>query len=122
MSHCLRHVEEPLADHCRSCGHPFCTRCLVWAFGATKPPYCVGCALSASGVRPGARPPVVARAAEPAAAGDQPVVADVKLLLHTLLSVRMHGGTGDPVDVSHLSSGSDLVLAVEVESNVGVGE
>lgn len=58
VKHCVRHSEEPLAEHCRACGHPFCNRCLVWAFGPKKPPYCISCALSASGVRPGARPPV----------------------------------------------------------------
>ena len=51
MNHCLRHYEEPIANHCRACNHPFCGRCLVYAFGPKKPPYCVGCALTASGVR-----------------------------------------------------------------------
>ncbi len=55
MSHCLRHYEEPPAGTCRSCKQPFCTRCLVWAFGPKKPPFCVACALSASGVRPSHR-------------------------------------------------------------------
>lgn len=58
MNHCLRHYEEPIADRCRSCNHPFCGRCLVYAFGPKKPPYCVGCALTASGVRNGHRPVV----------------------------------------------------------------
>lgn len=62
MNHCLRHYEESVAGHCRSCGQPFCSRCLVYAFGPKKPPYCVGCALYASGVRSGTRnvapPPV----------------------------------------------------------------
>ena len=51
MSHCMRHYEEPVAGHCRTCNRPFCTRCLVFAFGPDKPPFCVGCALAASGVR-----------------------------------------------------------------------
>lgn len=51
MNHCVRHYEEPINGRCRSCNHPFCSRCLVYAFGPKKPPYCVGCALTASGVR-----------------------------------------------------------------------
>jgi hypothetical protein len=37
--------------HCRTCGRAYCSRCLVFAFGPNKPPYCVSCALTASGVR-----------------------------------------------------------------------
>jgi hypothetical protein len=55
VNHCMRHYEETVAGHCRSCGQPFCSRCLVYAFGPKKPPYCVGCALYASGVRSGTR-------------------------------------------------------------------
>ncbi len=55
MNHCMRHYEETIAGVCRSCGQPFCSRCLVYAFGPKKPPYCVGCALYASGVRSGTR-------------------------------------------------------------------
>lgn len=55
MNHCLRHYEEPVAATCRACNHPFCTRCLVFSFGPKKPPYCVGCALHAAGVRNGQR-------------------------------------------------------------------
>lgn len=51
MTHCMRHFEEPEVARCRSCDRPFCNRCLVWAFGPNKPPFCVGCALNASGVR-----------------------------------------------------------------------
>ncbi len=51
MSHCMRHFEEPYVAHCRTCDRPFCGRCLVFAFGPDKPPYCIGCALNASGVR-----------------------------------------------------------------------
>ncbi len=81
MDHCIRHYEEPYVAHCRVCNRPFCNRCLVFAFGADKPPYCVGCALTASGVRnnsktvpgdggqPGA---TVDRRIERAAAADQP--------------------------------------------------
>ena len=62
MSHCIRHYEEPMEAECRTCGRPFCGRCLVFAFGPNKPPYCVGCALTASGVRNQHRVPVAAPA------------------------------------------------------------
>jgi len=55
VNHCLRHYEEPITAHCRACQHPFCARCLVYAFGPKKPPFCVGCALHASGIRNGQR-------------------------------------------------------------------
>lgn len=55
MNHCLRHYEEPIEAICRACKHPFCGRCLVYSFGLKKPPYCVGCALHASGIRNGTR-------------------------------------------------------------------
>ena len=51
MNHCVRHYEEPVTAHCRTCQRPYCGRCLVYSFGPKKPPFCVGCALSASGVR-----------------------------------------------------------------------
>lgn len=61
-NHCMRHFEEPVAALCKTCQRPFCDRCLVYSFGPKKPPYCVGCALSASGVR-AAKVPVAARLA-----------------------------------------------------------
>lgn len=51
MNHCIRHFEEPVAGVCRTCQHTFCDRCLVYSFGPKKAPFCVGCALDASGVR-----------------------------------------------------------------------
>lgn len=51
VAHCVRHFEEPVMALCRTCGQPYCSRCLVFAFGPKKPPYCVSCALTASGVR-----------------------------------------------------------------------
>jgi len=64
MNHCVRHYEETMAGTCRSCHAPFCSRCLVFAFGPKKPPFCIGCALNAGGVRNGYKvTPVV----EPAA-------------------------------------------------------
>lgn len=68
MSHCLRHFEEPPAGTCRTCQQPFCTRCLVWAFGPKKPPFCVACALRASGVRPSHRTATGSPAADAAPA------------------------------------------------------
>jgi hypothetical protein len=55
MAHCMRHYEEPMEAACRTCNRPFCSRCLVFAFGPNKPPYCVSCALAASGVRNNAK-------------------------------------------------------------------
>ncbi len=48
---CARHQFEAAEDVCRTCGHDFCGECLVYAFGTGKPPYCLSCALAASGVR-----------------------------------------------------------------------
>jgi hypothetical protein len=56
----MRHFEEPEAARCRTCDRPFCNRCLVWSFGPNKPPYCIGCALTASGVRTPPKTVVVA--------------------------------------------------------------
>lgn len=67
MTHCMRHFEEPMAGVCRTCNRPFCGRCLVFAFGPDKPPYCVGCALAASGVRNNMKTVVVAGGATPTA-------------------------------------------------------
>lgn len=55
VNHCLRHYEEPVAAICRACNYPFCARCLVYSFGPKKAPFCVGCALHASGIRNGMR-------------------------------------------------------------------
>lgn len=48
---CYVHGFELAENHCRNCGMQFCSECLVYAFGANKPPYCISCALAASGVR-----------------------------------------------------------------------
>jgi hypothetical protein len=59
---CIRHTFELADAHCRSCGNEFCNECLVYAFGTSKPPYCVACALAAAGVRSNAGlPPKVSR-------------------------------------------------------------
>jgi hypothetical protein len=48
---CDKHTFELAEGMCRRCGIWFCTSCLVYAFGAKKPPYCVACAIHAAGVR-----------------------------------------------------------------------
>jgi hypothetical protein len=71
MAHCIRHYEEPFVANCRACGSSFCGRCLVFSFGPRKPPYCVGCALTASGVRNNSKKVVVAAAAPPPPKADR---------------------------------------------------
>jgi hypothetical protein len=61
----MRHYEEPVVAHCRTCAKPYCSRCLVYSFGPDKPPDCVGCALTASGVRNKNKPVVVQAEAGP---------------------------------------------------------
>ena len=53
---CVKHTFDVAYALCRQCGQPFCTTCLVFAFGPSKPPYCVKCAIGASGVRSNAAP------------------------------------------------------------------
>jgi hypothetical protein len=48
---CEKHQFESAIDVCRTCGRDFCGECLVYPFGDDKAPYCLDCALSASGVR-----------------------------------------------------------------------
>jgi hypothetical protein len=48
---CHVHGFELAENSCRNCVFEFCSECLVYAFGARKPPYCIACALAASGVR-----------------------------------------------------------------------
>ena len=71
MAHCTRHYEEPVVANCRTCNKPYCSRCLVYSFGPDKPPYCVGCALTASGVR--SKPTTVTVVVEEAPATDRRV-------------------------------------------------
>lgn len=60
---CVKHQFETGEAMCRHCGDWFCGECLVYSFGPSKPPFCVGCALAASGVRSNAakRPKVSRR-------------------------------------------------------------
>lgn len=60
---CERHLFDQAVDLCGRCGSEFCNDCIVYAFGPNKPPYCLGCAVEAAGVRKGAgyRPPISRR-------------------------------------------------------------
>ena len=49
---CGEHPDKRSVGVCRSCDGEFCVDCLVFSFGRMKPPYCVACALQASGVHP----------------------------------------------------------------------
>jgi hypothetical protein len=53
---CAKHTFDVAHTLCRQCGQAFCTTCLVYAFGPSKPPFCVKCAIGASGVRSNAAP------------------------------------------------------------------
>lgn len=52
---CNRHSFEYAENVCSSCGIAFCHDCLVYPRGPKKPPFCVQCAIAASGVRSSAR-------------------------------------------------------------------
>jgi hypothetical protein len=60
---CDKHLFEGAEDRCGRCGYEFCGECLVYAFGAKKPPYCIPCAVAAAGIRSnaGVRPMADAR-------------------------------------------------------------
>lgn len=51
QDHCSDHQFEPAVDVCRQCRRPCCHECVVYAFGADQPPYCLPCAMRAAGVR-----------------------------------------------------------------------
>ncbi len=48
---CVKHHFDMAEGQCLACGYLFCGRCLVFAKGPSKPPYCLNCALTAAGVR-----------------------------------------------------------------------
>ena len=48
---CSKHLSERAEDFCRACAQPFCGDCLVYALGPNRPPYWIGCAIAAAGVR-----------------------------------------------------------------------
>jgi len=60
---CDKHLFEGAEDRCGKCGYEFCGECLVYSFGAKKPPYCIPCAVAAAGIRSnaGIRPMADAR-------------------------------------------------------------
>ncbi len=51
---CERHLFDQAIDLCGRCGLELCADCLVYSFGAKKPPFCLPCAVEAAGVRQGA--------------------------------------------------------------------
>jgi len=51
MDSCERHPHEVGSAICRRCGGAWCRDCLVYSFGANKPPFCMACAMVAGGVR-----------------------------------------------------------------------
>lgn len=48
---CVRHPMTMGEHICGECGHQFCAECVVFPFGAAKPPMCIACALERGGVR-----------------------------------------------------------------------
>jgi hypothetical protein len=48
---CERHLFDRAIDLCGRCGGEYCTDCLVYSFGPSKPPYCLPCAVARAGVR-----------------------------------------------------------------------
>jgi hypothetical protein len=79
LTHCVKHTFESPEGECRVCGNTYCQRCLVFPFGPNKPPYCVACAIEASGVRMNARarpaPPTPGSAVAAAAPPPPPPLA-----------------------------------------------
>ena len=61
---CVKHHLDMAEGRCRHCGYSFCSRCLVFAKGPTKPPYCLNCAMAAAGVRSSAANRPIASKAE----------------------------------------------------------
>ena len=52
---CERHLFDRAVDLCGLCGCEFCADCLVYSFGAKKPPFCLPCAVQAAGLRQSGR-------------------------------------------------------------------
>lgn len=48
---CVKHPMTMGEHICQECGHQFCPECVVFPFGASKPPVCITCALELGGVR-----------------------------------------------------------------------
>ena len=56
MESCAKHPHELGSALCRRCGDNWCRDCLVYAFGPSKPPFCMSCAMVAGGVKSTGRP------------------------------------------------------------------
>ncbi len=50
---CERHQFEAAINRCDHCGGEFCSECLLFPFGEKKPPFCIPCTISQSGLRSG---------------------------------------------------------------------
>ena len=61
LDSCSKHPHEMGVALCRRCGGSWCSTCLVYSFGPKKPPYCMGCAMVAGGVRTSASLPAMPR-------------------------------------------------------------
>ena len=61
LDSCNKHPHERGIALCRRCGGAWCSTCLVYAFGPKKPPYCMGCAMVAGGVRTSGSLPAMPR-------------------------------------------------------------
>jgi len=59
---CVTHSEVAAVGTCRSCGRRCCADCLVYSYGASRPPHCMSCALTAAGA---VREPAVEAAGQP---------------------------------------------------------
>lgn len=59
MESCMKHPHERAGALCGRCGTPWCATCLVYAYGPTKPPLCMPCAMYAGGVRTAAVRPAM---------------------------------------------------------------
>jgi hypothetical protein len=46
---------------CGRCGGSWCSACIVYPFGANKPPFCMSCAMVAGGVRTSSALPAMPR-------------------------------------------------------------
>jgi hypothetical protein len=55
MERCSKHLDEETVGTCRDCAEQFCSRCLVFPQGPSRPALCVGCALAIAGARSKAR-------------------------------------------------------------------
>ena len=51
MTSCVKHPGRRATGNCRACDTECCADCLVFSFGRLRQPYCVPCALIASGVQ-----------------------------------------------------------------------